>query len=313
MKVLVGYTGFVGSNLYKEGRFDAVYHSKNIEQAYGTKPDLLVYAGIRAEKYLADHAPENDIAQILAAQRNIEKIGPKKLVLISTIDVFKTAKNVDENAAITVEGLRPYGADRYRMELWVREKYPDALIIRLPGLFGKNIKKNFIYDFIHIIPSMLRPEKLAELSAFDPQLNHFYELQDNGFYKVHIADADKDNLKKKFRKLGFSALHFTDSRSSYQFYNLNRLWADMQTALKNGITLLHAAVQPVSAGELYTYLTGGKFVNELDAEPADYDFRTVYDALFGGRDGWLCTKETVLREIKEFVEQYTGNSAGGME
>lgn len=313
MKVLVGYTGFVGSNLYKEGRFDAVYHSKNIEQAYGTKPDLLVYAGIRAEKYLADHAPENDRAQILAAQRNIEKIGPKKLVLISTIDVFKTAKNVDENAAITVEGLRPYGANRYRMELWVREKYPDALIIRLPGLFGKNIKKNFIYDFLHIIPSMLRPEKLAELSAFDPQLKYFYEQQDNGFYKVHIADADKDNLKKKFRKLGFSALHFTDSRSSYQFYNLNRLWADMQTALKNGIILLHAAVQPVSAGELYTYLTGGKFVNELDAEPADYDFRTVHDALFGGKDGWLCTKEAVLREIKEFVEQYAGNSAGGTE
>ncbi len=313
MKVLVGHTGFVGSNLYKEGRFDAVYHSKNIEQAYGTKPDLLVYAGIRAEKYLADHAPENDRAQILAAQRNIEKIGPKKLVLISTIDVFKTAKNVDENAAITVEGLRPYGANRYQMELWVREKYPDALIIRLPGLFGKNIKKNFIYDFIHIIPSMLRPEKLAELSAFDPQLKYFYEQQENGFYKVHIADADKDNLKKKFRKLEFSALHFTDSRSSYQFYNLNRLWADMQTALKNGITLLHAAVQPVSAGELYTHLTGGKFVNELDAEPADYDFRTVHDALFGGKDGWLCTKEAVLREIKEFVEQYAGNSAGGTE
>ena len=45
MKALVGYTGFVGSNIYTSGEFDAVYNSKNIEEAFGTKPDLLVYAG----------------------------------------------------------------------------------------------------------------------------------------------------------------------------------------------------------------------------------------------------------------------------
>ena len=83
---------------------------------------------------------------------------PKKLVLISTIDVFTSPKGVDERSEIDTGNLQPYGYNRYQLELWVREHYPDALIVRLPGLFGKNIKKNFIYDFIHVIPFMLKKE-----------------------------------------------------------------------------------------------------------------------------------------------------------
>ena len=61
MKALVGYTGFVGSNINAKGDFDALYNSKNIEEAFGTSPDLLVYAGLRAEKYLANNFPEEDM------------------------------------------------------------------------------------------------------------------------------------------------------------------------------------------------------------------------------------------------------------
>ena len=154
MVALVGYTGFVGSNIYEAAgdKIDAVYNSKNIEEAFGTNPDLLIYAGLRAEKYLANNDPAKDMELILQAEDNITRINPKKLVLISTIDVFKNPKNVDENSEIDTENLHAYGFNRYQLELWVREKYPDTLIIRLPGLFGKNIKKNFIYDLslIHI-------------------------------------------------------------------------------------------------------------------------------------------------------------------
>ena len=109
MKALVGYTGFVGSNIYAAGDFDAVYNSKNIEDAYGTRPDLLVYAGLRAEKYLANHAPEQDMELIRQAEYNIEKIEPKKLVLISTVDVLKDPQGADENAVIDTEELHAYG------------------------------------------------------------------------------------------------------------------------------------------------------------------------------------------------------------
>ena len=303
MKALVGYTGFVGSNIYAAGDFDAVYNSTNIEEAYGIAPDLLVYAGLRAEKYLANNAPDKDMELIRQAQRNIEKIAPKKLVLISTIDVFKIPQNVDENSIIVTEGLHPYGYDRYQLECWVREKYPDALIVRLPGLFGQNIKKNFIYDYINVIPFMLKAEKFEELSAKDPELKKYYQLLDNGFYKVNVYEKDRKQLKERFRVLGFSALSFTDSRSVYQFYDLSRLWKDIQTALQAGITLWHPATEPVSAGEVYEYLTGEAFINELGKIPAMYDYGTVYAELFGGKGRYICSKEEVLKAIKEFTDQ----------
>ncbi len=135
MKSLVGYTGFVGSNILLKEDFDGKYNSKNIQDSYGTNPELLIYAGLRAEKYLANTAPQKDLDLIIQAEENIERINPQKLVLISTIDVFKSPQSVDENSRIETEGLPPYGYDRYQLEIWVRERYPDALIVRLPGLF----------------------------------------------------------------------------------------------------------------------------------------------------------------------------------
>ena len=304
MDILVGYTGFVGSNIYDKGTFDKVYNSKNIEEAYGTNPDLLVYAGLRAEKYLANNAPEKDMELIIEAEKNITKINPKKLVLISTIDVFKNPVDVDEKSSIDIEDLHPYGYNRYKLEVWVRENYPDALIIRLPGLFGKNIKKNFIYDYINVIPFMLKEQKMDELSKIDSDLINYYTLQDNGFYKLNVINnSERVLLKDKFKKVGFSALNFTDSRSVYQFYNLGRLWDDIQIALKADIKMWHPATEPISAGELYEYLSGEVFVNELGGLVANYDYKTVYDKEFGGANGYICDKKTVLEEIKEFVQK----------
>ena len=298
---LVGYTGFVGSNIYAASSFDGAYNSKNIHQAFGTNPDLLIYAGLRAEKYLANNNPEKDMELIREAENNISKINPQKLVLISTIDVFKTPEGVDENSRVDTENLHAYGYNRYQLELWVRAKYPDALIIRLPGLFGKNIKKNFIYDYINVIPFMLKESKFKELSERDSELNNFYRLQEDGFYKVEVSQQDKELLKDKFRKLGFSALNFTDSRNTYQFYNLGRLWNDIQTALQQDLILWHPATEPVSASEIYQYLTGEEFMNELSGAPVTYDCRTIYTDIFGGTGGYICSKEEVLNQVKWFV------------
>ena len=151
MDILVGYTGFVGSNLYKQHKFDGVYNSKNIADAFGTAPDLCVYSGVRAEKFTADRFPEQDLAHIKESLDNIRRINAEKLVLISTIDVIPPQKeNIFEDTAYDTNKLTPYGKNRLYLEHEVRRLYPDAHIIRLPGLFGGGLKKNFIYDIIKI-------------------------------------------------------------------------------------------------------------------------------------------------------------------
>ncbi len=303
MNVLVGCTGFVGSNIYDKGAMDLGFHSTDITQAYGLAPDLLVYAGLRAEKYLANHAPQQDLEQIREAAENIRKIAPRKLVLISTVDVFRVPVGVDETTEVDSTGLHAYGLNRYRLECMVREMYPDALIVRLPGLFGKGIKKNFIFDYMHVIPTMLTAERFRELAEREAVLEEFYILKDNGFYQCRaLEEQERKMLRERFLALGFTALHFTDSRSMYQFYPLDRLWEDIQTGLTNGLGLLHLATEPVGAGELYTYLTGRHFVNELAGHPVKYDYRTIHDRLFGGAGGYLCGKDEVMEAIRKFTE-----------
>lgn len=306
MTILVGYTGFVGSNIYANAsdRINGVYNSKNIEEAYGTEPELLIYAGLRAEKYLANIAPEKDMELILQAEENIRKINPKRLVLISTIDVFKNPIDVDENSEIDTNELHPYGLNRYKLEEWVTQNYSNALIIRLPGLFGENIKKNFIYDYINVIPYMLNNLKFNELVGINPILNEYYSLQENGFYKVNVSEAEKVKLKEIFQSLNFSAINFTDSRNVYQFYNLGRLWNDINIALDNNLRIWHPATEPVSAAELYFYLTGKEFKNELEAKPVTYNYKTMYSKMFGGENGYICNKSSVLKDIREFVKKY---------
>ena len=303
MNAIVGYTGFVGSNLYSSERFQAAYNSSNIEKAYGTMPDLLVYSGVKADKYLANIYPQKDLISIKQAENNIRRINPKKIVLISTIDVFKNPVGVDENSKVETKELRPYGYNRYLLEQWVRAQYPDALIVRLPGLFGKNIKKNFIFDMINVIPFMLKSEKYKELLEREPLLNQYYIDQKNGFYKAIIPSSEREDVKKIFEDLGFSALNFTDSRSVFQFYNLKRLWDDVQIALQNHLTLLHMATEPIMACELYHYLTGKEFLNELTTPPVLYDFRTCYSRLYNADGCYIYNKKGVLKEIMEFVGQ----------
>jgi hypothetical protein len=44
MICLVGYTGFVGFDIMAKAKFDASFNSKNINNTFGTNPDLLVLA-----------------------------------------------------------------------------------------------------------------------------------------------------------------------------------------------------------------------------------------------------------------------------
>lgn len=300
MKSLVGYTGFVGSNLAQNGGFDGLYNSKNIESAFGTNPEILYYAGVPAEKFIANKYPEKDLDIIKNAAANIKKINPKKLVLISTVDVYKQPNGKDEDSFMETDGLLAYGANRLYLENRAREICPDCLIVRLPGLYGKNIKKNFIYDFINYIPSLLNKGKMEELLKKEPDLSEYYFDRGDGFFAVK-ENSDKTALKEIFKKIGFSALNFTDSRGIFQYYNLKYLYKDIQTAIKNDIELLNIATEPIEIGKLYKVLTGEDFVNEISQNVPHYDFKTKHADLFGGKDGYLQTADFVYGDIKKFI------------
>ena len=307
-RILVGSTGFVGSNLLRTAHFDAAYHRTDVEKAYGTRPDLLVYAGVTATKFLANKDEAADLDVVRAAAENIERIAPRRLVLISTIDVLPPEARVgaDETAAIDLADCDAYGRNRRKLELWAAEHVPCTLIVRLPALFGPGLKKNFLFDLMHPVPTMLSAAKYEELAS-DSAIRAAYAPQPNGFFACTLALSARDALLPHFERAGFTALAFTDHRSTYQFYGLRHLAGDIHAALEKNISLLHLATAPVSAGEIYQYIYRGTkppFMNELPKPPARYDYRTRYAADLGGdaATGYLQPKVKVLAEIATFIQ-----------
>lgn len=301
--VLVGSTGFVGGNLLAAHRFDAAYHSSDIEKGFEQENGLVVYAGVPAAMFLANADPEADLAVMRTARENLRCLRPQKVVLVSTIAVYADSRGRDESASLSPEGLPAYGANRLQLERWVREDWPDALIVRLPALYGRGLKKNFLYDLHTITPAMLRPDKYEAMAPKSALVQNGYSDAGNGFYKLNGA-VDAAALRAFFAANDFNALSFTDSRSVYQFYHLARLWRDIETALAAGLRILNLATPPVSAAEVYRAVTGGSFVNELAAAPYDYDMRTAHAALFGGQGGYLCTREEELAEVCAFLQSW---------
>lgn len=144
---LVGNTGFVGRNLAAATQFDALYNSTNIAESFGADNGLVVYSGMPCDEAAAAADPAADRKLAEGAMANIERMKPQKLVLISTTSVYTRCAGVYEDSKIEGEGPA-YGHNRYLLEGWARQLYPDALIVRLPALFGDGLAKNYIYDLI---------------------------------------------------------------------------------------------------------------------------------------------------------------------
>lgn len=143
---LIGYTGFVGSNLLRQHPFDELYNSKNIQDIRGRAFDLLVCAGVSAVKWKANQEPEADWAGIQKLLDPLLTVQAKELVLISTVDVYPNPVGVNELTVIITEEYPAYGKNRLRLERMVRQQFPQVHILRLPALYGQGLKKNFIFD-----------------------------------------------------------------------------------------------------------------------------------------------------------------------
>lgn len=145
---LIGYTGFVGGNIAEQHDFDDLYNSKNMSEIEGCDYDLVVSAANKAEMWRINQEPEIDRAEIEEFIGHISKAKIKKLVLISTVGVYKDPNGSDEDTPIETDGLTPYGLNRYHLEQFCRDNF-DTTIVRLPGLFGQGLKKNVIFDLLN--------------------------------------------------------------------------------------------------------------------------------------------------------------------
>lgn len=145
---IIGHTGFVGSNLIRQKKFDYFFNTQNIEAIQGQRFELVVCAGMPGAKWLANKEPDKDKYNLERVINCLKQISAEKIVLISTVDVYHNPVGVDEKTEINLLNLHPYGKHRRQLEIFIQDNFA-SLIVRLPGLFGEGLKKNVIYDFLH--------------------------------------------------------------------------------------------------------------------------------------------------------------------
>jgi len=246
---IVGYTGFVGSNLCKQTAFEFLFNSSNIQDIEGKVFDALVFSGAPANKWIANKEPEQDWQNLQQIMARLKTVQAKQLVLISTVDVIPPSDAPqDESADVTKGENHAYGRHRLALEQFMQAQFPNTLVVRLPGLFGPGLKKNVIYDLVHN----------NMLAAINPA-------------------------------------------SSFQYYDITRLWADITRALENQLDLVHLFTQPVTTRDILQRYFPNKPVGQSPAPEAHYDHRTRYAALYGGSGGWIASADTVLARLGVYL------------
>lgn len=146
---LIGYSGFVGGNLKEQYNFTNLYNSKNFQQMQGLDYDMVVCAGVSAVKWMANKQPEIDLKNINVLQEVLATIQTKQFILISTIAVYSVTQGQNEDSDCDCLENHAYGAHRLQFEKFCSNIFNNCVIVRLPGLFGKGLKKNVIYDLLN--------------------------------------------------------------------------------------------------------------------------------------------------------------------
>ncbi len=183
---LIGFTGFVGSNILSQKNFSKLYNSKNIDEIRDKSFDLVVCAGAPGTKWLANKEPEKDRQTIESLINNLKTFKAKKFVLISTIDVYSPVNGVNEDSPIHKELLTSYGKNRLFLEEFVEKNF-DHAIIRLPTIFGKNLKKNVIFDLINKHNILIHPESALQFYCLDNIYSDIEKVLKNNIKIINFA------------------------------------------------------------------------------------------------------------------------------
>jgi nucleoside-diphosphate-sugar epimerase len=122
---------------------------------------------------------------------------------------------------------------------------------------------------------------------------------------VRLAGLFGDGLKKNalFDLLHDHQVDRLNPEGTFQFYDIGRLWADLETAIEHRLPVIHLVTQPVALGDVARVVFGRALARSTTVPAAHYDCRTRHAPLFGGSGHYLSDQGEVLVAIRDFVER----------
>ncbi len=230
-----------------------------------------------------------------------------------TFDALFRSNDIDQIAGRAFDTIVCAGAPA---EKWKANRDPEAdraSLNRLREALQDVKARRFV--LISTVDVFARPIEVYEESPVEHEGLHAYgrhrhELERyiagrfDSALVVRLPGLFGPGLKKNviFDLLHNNQIDKIDSRGIFQFYGLEDLWTDIETALSAGLKLVHLTTEPVSVAEVARLAFDREFQNEpAGATPARYDFRTKHAAKFGREGPYLADKAEVLEAIRRFV------------
>lgn len=163
---IIGYSGFVGNKISKKNYLKI--NSKNIYKLKNKSFNVIYCAAPTGKKFLVNKNPIKDFKNVAKLIDILKTVECKKFILISTIDIYQNkTNNINENYIPFKRISKSYGGNRFYLEQFIKKKFENYHIIRLPNLFGKGLEKNFIFDLIFREKIFLNKKSIVQLFNLD--------------------------------------------------------------------------------------------------------------------------------------------------
>lgn len=218
--IIIG-RGYIGSYLKNNFKVAQVYNSKSINKIKNKKFNIIYLAAPSSKKYLANKFKKKDLNNIKILINVLRKVECKKIICISTIDTF-TNMNSKENSKINFKSDNNYGLNRNHLNDFIKKKFNNYLIIKLPSLFGNKEKKGFFYD--------LNKSDMIEHYNINSTLQWYYT--------PYLKRDIKKIIKEKIKEINLLSAPISCSEIN-KFLNLKRKFSNKYPKVNYNIQSIH--------------------------------------------------------------------------
>ena len=140
---------------------------------------------------------------------------------------------------------------------------------------------NRLYAEDRIRDSFSRVHVVRLPGLFGPGLkkNTIYDL-------IHDNDLDRINPNSRF-----------------QFYDVRRLWHDLETVINHDLTLINFATGPVQCNEIVRRYFPTKKIGAHPSPAADQNVKTLYGNWFGKGDVYMYSAQQILMFLGDWIRK----------
>ncbi|MGG6294558.1 NAD-dependent epimerase/dehydratase family protein [Leptolyngbya sp. AN02str] len=237
---------------------------------------------------------------------------------LAHFDRFYNTQNIDTICGQTFETLICAAPQAKK---WWANQNPDEDLALIQNLISKlkqvESRQFVLISSIDVFPRVQNVDETfdcgsAENHAYGRNryyLEQFVISQFRESFVIRLPALFGPGLKKNviFDLLNENEVEKINPDSRFQWYDITRLWGDVQRVIQSQIMLVMLATEPIQTSEISSRFFSNVKVGSAATPQACYDVKTCYDDVLGGDRGYLLSKETVLEDIGRFVAEYRLN------